>query len=532
MKTAEIITRTMTIKRLLFPLVAMTLLVTGTFVLAMTHRLIDSNIPDTIGYVQASHQLARGEGLAFVDPNNQINERYYTLYAFKVVHADDRNRYFGYLPGVPLLAAAVERVTGDPEAVHAVQPMMAAVLVAFTYLFGALLIDHWTGLWASLALAVAPILLGFSTALWSEVPSAVFLYLGCILALLALRRIQDDHRAAWLAVGGGLSIGVTFFMRFSNVTCIPMIVALAGLVGGRSIFRQRRVWLLIGSIGISLLALLIFNTVYYGGPLDTGYSPIHGWYDQPAFSLSYAFGSSFVGGYSVPAIINEFIVNFGGLLLFVLVGLITQPRWHGAWLLGLVFFMLLPYATYAFAPQGPNARFIIPALPAVCLLIGRGIMSIGVRLSNKSIRLAFGVLLTIGMLYKLPANLAALDQVNQSAHAQVKYVQQLISSTEPNAVVMSYVFNDLIAVYGHRSVLNYRHMVPYDLVSGHYQYSQFEGVLITEVNRLLSQGIPVYYLLDSDPALYDSYSILGRHFRLLPVINGGSLYKVIQLTGS
>lgn len=510
------------------PLVGVLLIAGATLWLALSQHGADLNVADTLGYVQAAHQLARGEGLAFVDPHNQLDRRYYLLYAFKVVRPTDPNRYFGFLPGVPLLGAMVERLTGNPNAVDVVTPLAAALVILITFWLGVLLIDAWAGLWASLILFVAPTFARFSAALWSEIPSALFLYLGFVLTVLALRRPRDDRMAAGLAVLSGLAAGIAFFMRFSNVTVVPAILALVGVIGGRTAFKQRRSIGLMGALGVSLAALLVFNTLYYGGPLDTGYSPIHGWYDQPAFSLAYAFGPSFVNGYSVLAMGRELLNALGGLILFVIVGAFVRPRYTGWWLAGTALVLLLPYAFYAFAAEGLNARFVISALPALCLLAGRGIVAVGHRLPSRAARWGLGVVLLAALLYRVPQNVRALDEARQSAQAEIERALRLIQPTEPDAVILSYVYNDPIVVFGHRSVLTYRHMVPYDVTTGKYQYDQFEPLLVDEISRLLNASTPVYYILDGNPPWNRSDEVLRRHFELVPVSAEQPVYRIAR----
>ena len=36
------------------------------------YQLVNSTVSDSIGYIQASRQLAQGDGLAYVDPHNAI----------------------------------------------------------------------------------------------------------------------------------------------------------------------------------------------------------------------------------------------------------------------------------------------------------------------------------------------------------------------------------------------------------------------------------------------------------------------------
>jgi hypothetical protein len=288
---------------------------------------------------------------------------------------------------------------------------------------------------------------------------------------------------------------------------------------------------LISALVIALGALLVFNTVYFGSPFDTGYSPRHGWYDQPAFSLAYVLGPAAVGGgYSLLALGREAFNALGGLILFAAVGLLAKPRRMGWWLGGTAAVLLLPYVFYAFAAQGLNARFIIPALPALCLLAGRGIVSIGRLAPAGVMRGALGMALIAALLYRIPQNAAVLADTRQENQATIEQTLRLIQPTEPNAVIMSYVYNDIIAVYGHRSVLTYRHMVPYDPTTGKYQPAQLENVLVAEVQRLLDEGTPVYYTLDKTPSLFDSDQLLKKHFALTQLAEGSSLYRVEPLS--
>jgi 4-amino-4-deoxy-L-arabinose transferase-like glycosyltransferase len=325
---------------------------------------------------------------------------------------------------------------------------------------------------------------------------------------------------------GGCAIGATFFMRFSNVTIIPAAWVLIPLYGGWGAFRRRRAQLLVGTLTVAFAALLVFNTSYYGGPFDTGYSPAHGWYAQPAFSVSYAFGPSFVNGYSVIAVGQELLNALGVLLIFAVIGIITRPRREGLWLLFVTLVLLLPYGFYAFAAQGLNARFIIPALPAMSLLIGHGLVVSAHNIPKRVVLWTLSLVLIAAMLYRVPANVTALDASRQAAQNQVEGVTRWAAMLEPDAVVMSYTLNDQIAVYGHRSVLNYRHLTPYDPVTGKYLYTQFEPLLVDEVSQLLAEGVPVYYVFDQDPSLLKSYEILQAHFRLQLLTENPSIYRV------
>jgi hypothetical protein len=486
-------------------------------------------IPDNIGYFQASHQLAQGQGLAFADPHNRLDARYYTLHTFKVFRPKEPNRYLDYPPGLPLLAALLEVLVQNQDAVHFTVPIMAALLVASTSVLGILCLRPWAGLWAGLILLTTPAFLRFATSYWSEIPGAALLYVGCTLHIAGARLWPDGSaKAVGLSLLGGLAIGAAFFVRFSNLATLP-IVGLLVLLGAKDTNSGRAGALALGGATLaSLLALLIFNTIYYGGPLTTSYTPKHGWYAEPAFSLSYAFGDSFVDGPSVPAIWHSLLQNFGWLLPLAIVGAVASSRRTLVFLLGLFTCLVMPYTIYAFSAEGAEGRFLVPAWPVVCLLIGTGIVFLLSKLSSKIWRLSASVAFTILLVYDLPSSIGALEERNNASQREVARIVRMADLMESDAVVMSYVYNDIFAVYGERSVLNYRHMVPYDPNSDEYRYSEFEPRLVAEINYLLDSGIPTYYVYDRDPPLLDSYQILAEHFILKPIGNEETIWQVGQ----
>lgn len=93
-------------------------------------------ISDSIGYLQASHQLAKGEGLAFHDNHNLYKRSYFTLFAFNVSREGEANAYFSFPPGYPLLLASFERYVGSPSAAFFVGPFSVVGMVAATYGLG------------------------------------------------------------------------------------------------------------------------------------------------------------------------------------------------------------------------------------------------------------------------------------------------------------------------------------------------------------------------------------------------------------
>lgn len=136
--------------------------------------------------------------------------------------------------------------------------------------------------------------------------------------------------------------------------------------------------------------------------------------------------------------------------------------------------------------------------------------------------------LLIVLVYDLPSSIGVLEERNDASQREVSPIARLAGLVEPDAVVTYYMYNDIFAVYAERTVLNCRHMAPYDPASGEYRYSEFEPRLVAEINYWLDSGIPTRYVYDRDPPLFDSYRILAEHFSLKPLGNEQTIWHVGQ----
>jgi 4-amino-4-deoxy-L-arabinose transferase-like glycosyltransferase len=510
------------------PIFLMVLLVIATLYLAVRHRQLYPGVPDSVGYMQASLQLAQGRGLAYADSHNAIGHSYYTLHTFKVFRPQSPNRYLDYPPGLPLIGAGLIRLTGRAGAVFWAVPLLAGLLMAATCLVGYLMFGAWTALWSGVVLFAMATFWEFGTAIWSEIPGAALLYLGCALYLLATRRIRRPVASTILAGIGGLFVGATFFMRFSNVSVLPgvaLFVFLLAARGSRGWLREPVAFMC--GTGAGFVAILSYNTLYYGGPFTTSYTPQNGWYTFAPFALEYAFGKSPINGSSMPAVGRLLWQDFVWLLPFGVLGALKRPRREALALLGLSLCLLAPYAFYAFAAEGMNSRFVLPAWPALCILVGRGLSTL-LGLVPGRIVWPGRIVLAAAILFNVPAYLGQVDERNRNEAEHYTWARDVAALTEPDAVLMSYLNNDVLAVYGGRSVLNFRHIVTYDPTARADWQTRFTKSFQSETDRLLEAGTPVYYVHDQDPSYANSFELLSKDFRLELVSEKYQLYRVAQ----
>ena len=139
-----------------------------------------------------------------------------------------------------------------------------------------------------------------------------------------------------------------------------------------------------------------------------------------------------------------------------------------------------------------------------------------------------GILLTLLVCWPVFDRLQRLQARNTESAALENYIQSLVAETPAESVFLSYVYNDQIAFYGHRSVLNYRRIPSSDPSGGRYRMEMFEPCMVQAIDSLLDNQIPVYYVEDKSPPLWDSLAILQQHFEMKLIRQDPNIYDVIK----
>ncbi len=480
-------------------------------------------VSDPIGYLYAAERLAQGEGPTYEDAHDAIAGPYFVLYAFQVMRPGDPAHYLGFPPGFALLLAPGAAV----GAAQAITPLLAALTLIAAYFLGKNLTnDPWVGLWAAVLLAGTSAFWQFGTAAWSEIPATLTVTAGIALYL----RSRRGERRLFFSLAAALVLTFGHFVRYTNVVFLaaPALYELSTARRGLwSEHWRRPFWL---AVVVGLAAIPLFNHLYYGGALLTSYSPTHGWYPQPPFALAYALGPSFVDGYSLRESLRTLWANFPLTLLLAPAGWWLLPRGARLLVAAAVGFGLLPYAIYAFAPAGINSRFLLPLFPFLCVAIAQ-LIAVALRRLNRPLRLAAGLALAIGVFLPVPGHVAALQERNAAARATIETVRAFTAGLEQDAVVLSYPYNDLIAVYGDRSVLNYRRIPASDADLGRYRLEMLEPCVVGAVDRLLARAIPVYAVIEQPPSSWDTHAILQRHFTLAEPVGNPPLVRILNRAG-
>jgi hypothetical protein len=483
---------------------------------------------DPVAYLHAGQRLAQGKAPAICHPYNDFIGPYFTLTGFNVQIQDNECLYLNYPPGFPLILAISQVLTISPETPLYVPAFFGVLGLIGTFIVGAIIYEPTVGALGALILALTPSYIAFSTSPWSDVPATALLIGGIASYLKGTRQKGKRGQILGGTIGGGL-IAWSIFTRYANAVALLPLAAYIGVTQKRRAFRDRATRTLFVCTLLTALGVLLFNHMYYGGYLTTSYSPQHGWYTWPAFSLQYILGKSPVGERSLIAIAQTAWENFAWMLTLGIWGLMQTNAQKRILILGgiLAFFGL--YAGYAFPATGINARFILPAFPCISIAVGYGLWHGGPRRWRWWWRGSGTMILGLVLLAPLPNLVQGLVDRNIDETARIETIVQLVQDSEPNAVFLAYSTNDTIRYHGERSTLLYRRIPSLD-TSGQQSPKVFENQLIPAVNALLEDEIPVYYVQDSDPPLWKSRTILESHFELCPLDTKLPMYRVQPLS--
>ncbi len=495
----------------------------GLFSLAQKFPLIS----DSIGYVYAAERLVEGDGLSYEDSYNQSAGPYFSLYAFQIRRENSEQMYLGFPPGLPILLSAGMFLLGHELAIRLFIPLLALLGVYVTVLLGTLIGGRRSiGLIAAIFLVATGVFWEFGTAVWSEIPSMTLVTAGFYFFIRS-RNVADSNRQfVLLSVIGGLIFVFSFFIRYANVMLVPAIGLYELFHARKRLWHEPIRWFFFAIIGLGFVGILLFNNYYYGGYAITSYSAMHGWYPHPAFSLSYIWGPSFVNGYSLREGLITLWQNLFIFLVLVPLGWAKMKRPFAILVAASIFITIAFYGMYAFAATGINSRFLLPIFPLITISIAVGFVAVVEKISVVSMRLAVVVVSCILLFWSLPGYFSQMQNRNQDAVNIAVKMQEMVSFSTPDAVFLSYAYNDQLHYYGARSVLNYRRIPPSDAESGRYLMEYLEPCLVQTVDNLLEQNVSVYYVLDANPSFWNSFDIIQNNYETELQRDGPKIYEI------
>jgi len=338
-----------------------------------------------------------------------------------------------YPAGLPLLMAAFLGVFGDNGPFY-VAPLLGALTVGFTYLLGRDTSGSRTvGVMASALLVASPAFLTHVMVPMSDVPAAAA---WTLVAVLVMRQQP---------VPAGIVSGLALLIR-PNLVLLALVPVFA--------WQRKREPLIAYAVGLvpGVLAIMIINTLLYGGPFTTGYGSVF---------ESYAFGAL---PENVRNNIAWLVQTQTPLVLLAVVPLIVRdalrssapglsPRACLGALMGLT---LLSYVFYATFDHWFYLRFLLPAYPALFVLFAAAIRWLVLRLPAEA-RVPAAVIVCAAVI-PFGVNIARHEGVFNVAAYEGRHIRaanEIASRTPPDAVVLSVQHSGSIRYYANRTTLRY-----------------------------------------------------------------------------
>lgn len=508
-------------------LMALLLIACAFLYLQTTIRVVRWN--DPAAYVYAGRQLATVGAPVYVDENNSSVGPYFTLHGFSVRRSEaEPNFYATYPVGLPLLIALADRFLGPVVPAHLwVVPALALGGLTFLFALGRLLFGRWVGLLSAGLLALSIDYWAYGTETWSDVSATAFLLGGMFFAIWAMRR-----NSGLLGAAGGFLLGYACLIRYlSALLFLPLGAYLLLTLRGQP-WPRRALAALGTTLAAFLVAILLYNTVYFGGPLESGYDPRFGWVPWAPFSWQNFVGNSPVASGGLLVVLEALWANVHLWLVVALAGLLLMPRAEAVLVGGSLALTILVYAAYLW--PSTDARFVMFALPMIYLAAAYATIWLLRRFLAPGDWRYAPIIAGILLIWYAPQaeqTRQALLARNRSAQNVVAKVESIAAAAEPNAVFLSHRYHDLLILYGRRSALYYALLAPPDPASGSYQVEGFEERLVEAVDQLLAQDKSVYVIREPQglrlrQGPIDPFPILAAHFSLIPQASDHSLYRV------
>ena len=122
----------------------------------------------------------------------------------------------------------------------------------------------------------------------------------------------------------------------------------------------------------------------------------------------------------------------------------------------------------------------------------------------------------VSMLLPVPGILADRRSRNAAVAGHVAAMVGVAQMTEPDAVILAYSVNDVIAYYGQRTTLFYRRVPATDTLYVD-DPALTEPPLVAAVNALLARSVPVYVVQANDALPMGGKAVLSQYFTISEV---------------
>jgi hypothetical protein len=239
--------------------------------------------------------------------------------------------------------AGAQRLAGR-EAVYVVVPLLGGLTIWMTYLIGLRVADARVGLVAALLVAFSPLFVFHTFEPMSDIPATAWWTTAWAMSLAP---------GAWSALGAGAAVAAAVLTR-PNLA--PLAVVLLPAIAS-SAPQRNRVLLFVAAAGGGCATVGAFNAALYGSPFASGYGPLDQFFSRDHWR---------------PNLIHytRWMIDLHSPVLWLaLFAPLAKPRRVIFWISTFCVAVILSYVFYLVFDSWPFARFLLPALPLLFILV-------------------------------------------------------------------------------------------------------------------------------------------------------------------
>jgi hypothetical protein len=271
--------------------------------------------------------------------------------------------------GLSLLMTAAAAVAGDP-AIFFIVPLMGAIAVWSTFILGRRMAGPLVGAASAVLVACSPTFLYQLVQPMSDVPAAA-LWIASL--ALAAGAHSGSRRGTGEAVASGFLAGAAIMMRpnLAPLAIVPVVLTLPS---------RRSAAATAGGVVPGVAAVAWLQTVIYGSPLRSGYGDL---------------GQLFSAGHVAANLVNYpawlAYAHSPILVLGLLAPFVVSKRYEAWVILAFIVAVFAAYVPYVVFTEWWYTRFVLPALPALIVLMAAVIERAARRLPARAAALAAAV---------------------------------------------------------------------------------------------------------------------------------------------
>jgi hypothetical protein len=343
-----------------------------------------------------------------------------------------------YAPGLPLMMAAAS-LFGDCGP-FLVVPLCAALVVWLTFLLGRRTAGAWVGILSAVSVATSPIVVFQSMSPMSDVPAAA-LWTGAALSALGTSRRSALAAGLWSAAG---------LLVRPNLPVIPLILLVHLAASSRGRDRWIRIALFSAAVVPAVAAIAALNTAWYGAPSNSGYGAAGELYSVSNILPNLARYPVWLWQSQSPMVL---------LAVVPLLPRFGRDVYRPAVRLCAALFggTLISYLMYAPFEEWWYLRFLLPAIPAMLVLMSTGMVVLARRLPRARGRVAVTGVTLLVIVYTTRLSQAhgvfGPLAAGERRYADVgTYVHQALPR---NAVIFSVQQSGSVRYYGGRMTIRW-----------------------------------------------------------------------------